>query len=220
MWPASVCGQPAWLAATQPGPRRRARTAGVTQPGGLGRPTEPGWLAVPKRTARAGRPWPARVARAAQPGWPGRPASVLGAPCSESPGVRSTRGPPWATWSARARLLSLAACSQQRPAAIAVEGSRKTPEDGARAGAQSLPQPAALEEEPSGLRRPPAPPKEEVRIHVPPATSVCPLPASQTPSPRRSTRASSRSRTSAPTGPSPPRRPRACRGCRAAGRRC
>ena len=192
--------------------------------------TQPGWLAVPKRTARAGRPWPARVARAAQPGGPGRPASVLGAPCFESPGVRSTRGPPWATWSTRV-LLSLAACRQQRLAAMAVEGARKTPEDGARAGAQSPPQPAALEEEPpSGLRRPPAPPKEEVRIHVPPATSVCPLPASQTPapsallfappSPRRSTRASSRSRTSAPTGPSPPRRPRACRGCRAAERRC
>ena len=108
MWPTSLGGRhPAWPAPT--------RQYGWCDPArGAGSP-EPGWLAVPKRTARAGRPWPARVARAAQPGWPGRPASVLGAPCSESPGVRSTRGPPWATWSARARLLSLAACSQQRP---------------------------------------------------------------------------------------------------------
>ena len=217
MWPASVCGQPAWVAATQPGPRRRASTAGVTQPGGLGRPNQagspsPSVLPGPGNPGRPG--WPAppnQGGRAAQPVCSGHPA-----PSRQAYGRLAGRpGPP-----GQPGLLSLAACSQQRPAAIAVEGARKTPEDGARAGAQSLPQPAALEEEPSGLRRPPAPPKEEVRIHVPPATSVCPLPASQTPSPRRSTRASSRSRTSAPTGPSPPRRPRACRGCRAAGRRC
>ena len=108
MWPTSLGGRhPAWPAPT--------RQYGWCDPArGAGSP-EPGWLAVPKRTARAGQPWPARVARAAQPGWPGRPASVLGAPCFESPGVRSTRGPPWTTWSTRAPLLSLAACRQQRP---------------------------------------------------------------------------------------------------------
>ena len=108
MWPTSLGGRhPAWPAPTgQYGWCDPARGAGSP---------EPGWLAVPKRTARAGQPWPARVARAAQPGWPGRPASVLGAPCFESPGVRSTRGPPWTTWSTRAPLLSLAACRQQRP---------------------------------------------------------------------------------------------------------
>ena len=95
MWPTSLVGRhPAWPAPTSPyGWSHPARGAGSP---------EPGWLAVPKRTARAGRPWPARVARAAQPGWPDRPASVLGAPCFDSPAVRSTRGPPWTTWSTRA----------------------------------------------------------------------------------------------------------------------
>ena len=119
MWPTSLGGRhPAWPAPT-------SRYGWCDPARGAGSP-EPGWLAVPKRTARAARPWPARVARAAQPGWPGRPASVLGAPCFESPGVRSTRGPPWATWSTRAPLLSLAACRQQRLAAMAVDGSGRS----------------------------------------------------------------------------------------------
>ena len=119
MWPTSLGGRhPAWPAPTSPyGWSHPARGAGSP---------EPGWLAVPKRTARAGQPWPARVARAAQPGWPDRPASVLGAPCFDSPAVRSTRGPPWTTWSTRAPLLSLAACRQQRLAAMAADGSGRS----------------------------------------------------------------------------------------------
>ena len=81
MWPASVCGQPAWVAATQPGPRRPARTAGVTQPGGLGRPNQcgspsPSVLPVPGNPGRPG--WPAppnQGGRAAQPVCLGHPAS-------------------------------------------------------------------------------------------------------------------------------------------------
>ena len=71
MWPASVCGQPAWLAATQPGRRGPAGTAGVNQQGG--------WVA---RTSVARRPQaycPGRATLAGQ-GGPRRPTRVAGPP--------------------------------------------------------------------------------------------------------------------------------------------
>ena len=123
MWPASVCGQPAWVAATQPGPRRRARTAGVTQPGGLGRPNQAGWPSpsVLPGLGSPGRPgWPAppnQGGRAAQPVCLGHPASTH-QPYGRLAGHPGPPGQPG--------LLSLAACRQQRLAAMAVDGSGRS----------------------------------------------------------------------------------------------
>ena len=123
MWPASVCGQPAWVAATQPGPRRPARTAGVTQPGGLGRPNQagspsPSVLPGPGNPGRPG--WPAppnQGGRTAQPVCLGHPASTH-QPYGRLAGHPGPPGQPG--------LLSLAACRQQRLAAMAVGGSGRS----------------------------------------------------------------------------------------------
>ena len=85
MWPASVCGQPAWLAPRpgHPGPGRPARPAR----------REPGWVARPSVLPGApSRVRPSRVARPGQygrrePGWSGRPATLPGRPWSTAPSV-------------------------------------------------------------------------------------------------------------------------------------
>ena len=139
MWPASVCGQPAWVAATQPGPRRRASTAGVTQPGGLGRPNQagspspsvlpgpgnpgrPGWPAPPNQGGRAaqpvclGHPASSRQAYgrlAGHPGPPGQP----GRRCCRSPPAASRGSLPWpstARGAARGALAKVAALARAR----------------------------------------------------------------------------------------------------------
>ena len=139
MWPASVCGQPAWLAATQPGPRRPARTAGVTQPGGLGRPNQagspspsvlpgpgnpgrPGWPAPPNQGGRTAQPvclgHPASTRQpygrlAGHPGPPGQP----GRRCCRSPPAASRGSLPWpltARGAARGALAKVAALARAR----------------------------------------------------------------------------------------------------------
>ena len=142
MWPASVCGQPAWVAATQPGPRRRARTAGVTQPGGLGRPNQagspsPSVLPGPGGPGRPG--WPAppnQGGRAAQPVCLGHPASsrqaygrLAGRPGPPGqPGHRCCRSPPAASRGLAAMAVdgSGRSARRARKGRRAREGSRPT----------------------------------------------------------------------------------------------
>ena len=85
MWPASVCGQPAWVA-PRPGSTRRGRAVRLGARG-------PGWAARPSVLPGApSRVRPSRVARPGQygrrePGWSGRPATLPGRPWRTAPSV-------------------------------------------------------------------------------------------------------------------------------------